>query len=259
MATGQVSRSPNLAEVIRQAIEYRLADVHTSIPGRVEKIDTETQTVDVKPLIKRQYANPDGSEVIESLPVIPRIPLSFPRAGKYYITWPIKKGDLVELVFTESSRDNYKAGSGKEIEPDDFRRFDLSDAYAIPGAYPESKAIRNFDAENLSLGVDGGATIVIKEDGNISVIPSGSGVANIGADSGSQFIARLNDLVAADVTMQAFLLQLIGLVNYLGPLLNAGPGIPLVSGGTGTVPGVLPAVVSDFGKISTAASKAKAT
>jgi len=189
MATGQVSRSPNLAEVIRQAIEYRLADLHTSLPGRVEKIDTKTQTVDVKPLIKRQYANPDGSEVIESLPVVPRVPLSFPRAGKFYVTWPIKKGDLVELVFSEASRDSYKAGSGKEIEPDDFRRFDLSDAYAVPGAYPESKAIRNFDADNLSLGVDGGATIVIKEDGNVSVIPSGGGFAHVGADSGSEPIA----------------------------------------------------------------------
>jgi len=234
MGTGQASRSPDLAELIRNAIDYRLAEVHTSIPGRVEKINASNQTVDVKPLIKRQLAYPDGSEITESLPIIPRVPLQYPRAGRFFITWPIKAGDLVELVFTEASRDNFKAGSGNEVEPDDFRRFDLSDAYAMPGAYPESKAIRNFDADNLRLGVDGGATIVIKEDGNVSVIPSGAGFGHIGAENGAEPIAlgnktdtRFNALENAVINMASTINANVAVANSI-PLHAAYPQTPVV-------------------------------
>jgi hypothetical protein len=158
------SRSPNLAELLRVAMENRLLEVHTSLPGRVEKINASTQTVDVKPLIKRRYADPDGTEVDESLPVIPRVPLAFPRAGNFKITWPIRKGDLVDLVFTETSRDNFKAGDGGEVDPDDFRRFDLSDAVAYPGGHPESKALTDFSPDHIEIGTDGGVIVSIHSD-----------------------------------------------------------------------------------------------
>lgn len=156
----EISRSPDLAELLRAAIDYKLVDVHTSLPGRIEKFDKATQTADVQPLIKRRFANPDGTEVLETLPVIPRVPVAFPRAGKFFITWPLKAGDLVELVFSEASRDNFKGGDGSEADPDDFRRFDLSDAVAHPCGYPESKPINDFDAENIAIGFDGGKIVL---------------------------------------------------------------------------------------------------
>lgn len=164
------SRSPTLAELFRAAMACRELEIHTSLPCRVEKIDTATQTVDVKPLIKRRAINPDGTEIDESIPVIPRVPLAWPRAGKFFVTWPIKPGDLVEVVISESSRDNFQAGDGAEVDPDDFRRFDLSDAWAYPGAgYPESRAIENFDPDDLVIGVDGGVVAHFKESGEIAL------------------------------------------------------------------------------------------
>jgi len=190
----ETSRTPSMAELLRAAIEARLLDVHTSIPGRVEKVETATQTVDVKPLIKRLFANEDGSEVSESLPIIPRVPLAFPRAGKFFITWPIKKGDLVELVFTETSRDAFKAGDAEETDPDDFRRFDITDAVAYPSGYPESKALKDFDPDDLVVGIENGVQIHINESGEIHL---GSKTAADALALASKVEAGLQDIVDA--------------------------------------------------------------
>lgn len=164
------SRDPTLAEVIRSAMDCRDLEFHTSLPCRVEKFDPATQTADVKPLIRRRFQNPDGTEIDESIAVIPRVPIAWPRAGNFHITWPIKKGDLVEVIITEASRDNFQAGDGAEVDPDDFRRFDLSDAWAYPAAgYPDDEAIKNFDPDDLVIGLDGGVVIHVKESGEIAL------------------------------------------------------------------------------------------
>lgn len=164
----KASRDPSLAELLRATMDCHDLEVHTSLPCRVEKFDPATQTADLKPLIRRRAQNPDGTEINESIPVIPRVPVAWPRAGKFIITWPIKKGDLVEIVISESSRDTFQAGDGVEADPDDFRRFDLSDAWAYPAAgYPDNIAIENFDPDDLVIGVDGGVVIHVKESGEI--------------------------------------------------------------------------------------------
>ncbi len=174
----ETSRSPGYVETLRAAVDNRLLDVHTSMPGRVERFDPDTQTVDVQPLIQRLTALRDGSEAAEVITVIPRVPYQFPRAGKFRITWPVQKGDLVELIFTEVSRDNYQAGDGSIVSPDDFRRFNLSDAYAVPGAYPESKALNNFDTNDMVLGFEDGCEIHINPD-----------EINLGSKAAADFVA----------------------------------------------------------------------
>ena len=259
-------RAPTMAQVIRVALDSQLSDLHVSLPGRVEKFDAKTQTASIKPLIRRKIATPDGGEIDESITVLPRVPVAFPRAGKFYITWPLKKGDLVELVFTESSRDNYKAGDGGEVDPDDFRRFDLSDAYATPAAYPESRAISNFDADNLSLGVDGGATIAIKEDGNVSIIPSGGGVVNVGADSGADFAAMAAKVDARIAALESAVIAMTVVINANDLLdvaaVNAliGWGLTVTPPYPGSPPGLVNApVVPPTPGVSVAATKAKVT
>jgi hypothetical protein len=176
-------------------MECRELETHTSLPCRVDKFDPVTQTADCKPLIRRRFQNPDGTEIDESIAVIPRVPVAFPRAGRFMITWPLKPGDLVEVVFSEASRDAFQAGAGIEVDPDDFRRFDLSDAWAIPAAgYPDSKAIKTFDPVDLVIGVDGGVVIHIKESGEIHL---GAKIATDALALASLVKARLDTIQAA--------------------------------------------------------------
>ena len=224
------SRSPTLAEVIRAAMDNRGLEVHTSLPCRVEKIDKAGKSVDVKPLIRRRFLNPDGTEIDESLPVIPRVPIAWPRAGKFFITFPIKPGDLVEVVITEASRDAFQAGGGEETDPDDFRRFDLSDAWEYPGGgHPDSTALKNFDPDDLVIGVDGGVVAHFKASGQI----------HLGSKDAAEFIAQA---AKTDQRISDLETSVIGLVNGtinththlvvlpLIPAASAPSALPLPSG-----------------------------
>jgi len=154
MSDEEPTRSPEPEELLRHAITYFLSDVHTMLPAKVEEYFPEEQKVDVKPLIKRRVVGEDAEEILEELPIIPDVPVRFPRTANFFITFPLQPGDLVMLVFAERSLDNWLAGTGEDTDPDEFRMHDLSDAVAMPGLYPFSSAIQDIDTERLSLGHD---------------------------------------------------------------------------------------------------------
>jgi hypothetical protein len=182
------TRSPSLEEVLRMAVHQRMVDVHTAMPGRVERYDEKEQKADVKPLLKRTVINDDGTEISESLPVIPDVPVMFPRAGGFFITFPIKQGDNVLLVFCERSIDKYTAGAGTEVDPVDLRMHDLSDAVAFPAFRPFSKAIKGASADDMVLGQENeGAQVTIKDGGKLEVTYDGGSMLLIeGKDSSAK-------------------------------------------------------------------------
>lgn len=234
----QASRSPTLAELLRAVAACRELGIHTSLPCRVEKVYADTVAVDVKPLIRRRFQNPDGTEIDESIPVLPRVPLAFPRAGVFKITWPIKPGDLVEVQFSEASRDVFQASGGEEVDPDDFRRFDLSDAWAYPAAgYPDKIALVDWDQDDLVIGVDDdGVAIHVKDSGEIA----------LGSKTPTDNLA-LASLVKAEVgALRATVASHIAAYNAHLHLTTAtvsfGPPGTL---GTTTAPTIPPAAVGD--------------
>jgi hypothetical protein len=164
MTTEPLSRTPEPQEVLRVAIEYSLSDLHTALPGRIETYDPATQKANVKPLIKRLVATQSGEELIEELPIIPQVPVVFPRTTAFHITFPVEAGDHVLLVFNERSIDNFVAGDGEDTDPDEFRMHDLTDAVALLGFYPDSKAIAEPSADSLVLGHAEGVSIHLAAD-----------------------------------------------------------------------------------------------
>lgn len=165
MSDEAASRSPEPEELLRAAVSYFLRDVHTAMPARIEEYFPDEQKVDVKPLIQRRVVGEDGQEFLEELPIIPDVPVCFPRTANFFLTFPLVAGDLVLLVFAERSLDNWLAGTGEDTDPDEFRMHDLSDAVAMPGLYPFSQAIVGVDTERMSMGhKDGGMAVNIAQD-----------------------------------------------------------------------------------------------
>ena len=164
MTTAATSRSPEPQEVFRAALDYVLSDVHTALPGRIESYDPATQKANVKPLIKRLVATESGEELVEELPVIPQVPIVFPRTTAFHITFPVAAGDHVLLVFNERSIDNFLAGDGEDTDPDEFRMHDLTDAVAFVGFYPDSKAIAEPSADSLVMGHAEGVSVHVAAD-----------------------------------------------------------------------------------------------
>jgi hypothetical protein len=120
--------TPTLTETIRTLIDAQLVDLNSCMPGVVVAYNSATQTADIQPAIKREYW--DG--IIQDRPIIPGVPVAFPRGGTAHMHWPLQAGDSVILIFSQRSLDNWKTTGGK-VDPQDVRKFHLSDALAIPG------------------------------------------------------------------------------------------------------------------------------
>jgi len=127
-------QTPAIEEVLDEAIEARLESVQTAMPGRVVSFNGDNCTASVQPTIKQVHRREDGTEVASTLPVIPNVPVIFPGSGSgYAITFPIKKGDSVLLVFSSSNLDTWKFSGNKLIAPKNFKPHQLGNAIAIPG------------------------------------------------------------------------------------------------------------------------------
>lgn len=154
------------AELYRLILDSRLRDLHTSMPGRIEKYDASKQVADVKPQLKRSVPNGAGGYVAEDLPVLPNIPVGHPKGGGFFVSFPFQKGDYVWVMFAERSLDAWRR-TGEPTDPGDLRMHALVGAYCIPGCAPDSGALSDAHADNLVIGKDGGAQIHVKPNGDI--------------------------------------------------------------------------------------------
>jgi hypothetical protein len=168
---------PTLAELFRRALEAQRQDLHTAIPGKVVKVNTSggnITSVDAQPLIRGWYESEEGEQVMESMPVIPQVPVLFPGGGGYRVTVPIEAGDTVLLVFSEASIDRW-FHTGNESDPDVGRRHHLTDAVAIPGLRANPGRY-TAPADKMSIGPENGPAIEL--DGiTIALGSSGEAVA----------------------------------------------------------------------------------
>lgn len=169
-----MSRTPSMAEVLRDVIEHRLGGVHVCMPGQVVSYDPLTQTAEVQPTLRNVIETGDGTTEALAYPTISSVPVAHPRAGAWFVHMPLAAGDSVVLVFGERSLDEWRARGGVNVDPDDLRKHHLSDAIAIPGnLYPDSQALPALTAfgDGLSIGnaTIGKSTIHIKDSGEIDL------------------------------------------------------------------------------------------
>jgi hypothetical protein len=126
--------TPELEDVLQAFVDAGTGKMHTSIPGEVLSYDDSNQTATVQPVIRSRFEDPDTGENEYVLPPpISNVPVEFPGGGGVSFTWPLSKGDTVRLVFAERSIDEWKATGNNDNTAQDARRFDITDAVAVPG------------------------------------------------------------------------------------------------------------------------------
>lgn len=128
-----MSANPTDHEILLEAIRSQLARVNTSLPGVVVSYSEANQTATVRPSFRFAYRDAEGVLQRYDPPAIHNVPVAFPGGGSFSITWPLAEGDSVLLVFSSRSLDEWRTVAGAAHEPKDLRRFDLSDAVAVPG------------------------------------------------------------------------------------------------------------------------------
>jgi hypothetical protein len=112
------------------------------------------------------YTDEEGNEQFEALPVIPRVPVVFPGANGFRVTFPIVAGDTVLLVFADRSIDAW-LDRGVLVEPTDARSHDLADAIAIPGLRSFRTPLSSAPTDAMSLGSDTGDAVIEIDSGEI--------------------------------------------------------------------------------------------
>lgn len=201
---------PTLQELLSLAMENRLLEVHTSIPGIVVSYDPATQTADVQPAVQRADPTSDDDVRFTEPPIVPHVPVGLPCGGGFYVALPIKKGDSVWLVFSETATGPHRA-TGEVSVPGDLRRHSFASALAIP-CNPISK--RKFaDVGSSTEGV---------------VIVPGGGTFRISKAGGTA------DFVALAGKVDAELASMRATMNALITAYNAHVHVLALTAGTGT-------------------------
>jgi len=130
-----------LSEVLTDAINHSLGSVYTMLPGVVESYDYRLQKAVVRVSINKVIRK---GETI-SPPKIFEVPVVWPHTKNAIIHLPLASGDRVMVVFSCRSLELWLNSRRRQSDPGDFRKFDMSDAVAIPGLFPFSLAA---DVEN---------------------------------------------------------------------------------------------------------------
>ena len=191
----------------------------TALPGYVVPDDggspfnAAARTVRVQPTIQARVQRPDGSFEWMSLPILLDCPVVFPAGGGVTLTFPIRAGDEMLVVFASRCIDAWWQSGGIQVQPE-LRMHDMSDGFAIPmGGSSKPNVIPGISTQYAMWRNDVGTTRIELDPGGgfINIITPGSvnvqAEGNITASSNSSIVAEAADNISAsaggDATVSA--------------------------------------------------------
>jgi len=122
-----------LIDVMNDAIEFALSNLHTATIAKVTGV--QSKTISVQPVINRVY---QGRSI--ALTEFVEVPPVFMQGGGSHTAYPIAVGDYCLLILTERCFDRWYGGADFQ-SPAEFRMHDYSDGLAIVGVNPLASAI----------------------------------------------------------------------------------------------------------------------
>lgn len=201
---------PEWSEIIEQAIEDRLLDVHTCLPCIVETVNLSDRTVDVILGLKRPIENEDGILSLEDLPKLSNVPISIWQAGTKFISMPIAPGDGGRVQFSEADWGQWRE-LGVETSPCDVGRHTLSSGVFIPDVTTIAKRFTEAAgaqlANDIVVGAVGGVQARFKNT-TIQIVSGGATDAT--------------DFVAMAAKVEGFINDFLTMFNSWSPVAQDG-------------------------------------
>lgn len=156
-------------QAMRLVLDGRQSTMWTAMPCIVESVDLEAMTIKAQPSIQGIIEDESGKTQNVNLPLLADVPIVFPSAGGFIITFPIEAGDEVLVVFASRCIDSWwqSGGIGRPMEA---RMHDLSDGFAIPGPRSQPKVVENVSPTAVQIRNDAGTSYIeIEADGKIKM------------------------------------------------------------------------------------------
>lgn len=199
--------TPTMAKVISDAIDKKLWEIHTAMPGEIVSYDVTTGLAEVQPLLTRTVLE---TGAIEPYPILADVPVQFMGPINGWLHFPLNAHDPCLLLFSERSLENWFAQGGQQ-QVTSGRVMDLTDAICIPGLRSSQQAIElNGAASSLELAF-GDAWIEITNTGKFKVQNGSQSLKNILND--------INSMIANCTSSPTG-----------GPLIFTTPNPPQISG-----------------------------
>lgn len=150
--------TPEDAQVILEAIDSALIDVHTSLPAVVVKYNTTTKAVDLELQTKRVLETEDGDLKTEELPNLLNVPTVYNGSSQFVTAYALEEGDQGYVVFSETSLDQWRS-KANVTSPADVERHGLSGALFVPCPLTISKIITDALTTGAMFGKIGGVQL----------------------------------------------------------------------------------------------------
>ena len=178
-------------DVIDSHVERFRNNLKTQTVGKVTEINyvgDYIESVTVKPYVNTQYKDGLSMEKASCY----RVPLIYPSGNGGILSFPIKIGDPVFLMFCHEDIENYME-TGDKGNPNTLRRFTSNDVVAIPCLHPHSESLKpskdkfQIKYKEADITIDEEGTVFINTPSDV-VVESASNVSikatNVSIDSG---------------------------------------------------------------------------
>ena len=146
-------------ESLRLALENAQSRLWTAMPGLVVSVNLLAQTLSVQPAIQGTVTSADGESQSVNLPLLVDVPIVWPRAGGFALTFPVAINDEVLVVFASRCIDSWWQ-SGQIGAQAEVRMHDLSDGFAILAPTSQPRRLGNVSATNAQLRDSAGTTFL---------------------------------------------------------------------------------------------------
>lgn len=190
------THEPDLGESLDALMRGYLAELHTALPGVVQKY--ADGMADVLPAFLRIYRGEDGEEVSLPYPVVTNVPVASPRGGGTYVSMPLKRGDPVWLLCTQRALDRYLETDGRSpVDPADSRMHHITDAVCLPAGGTRRNAAPAH-AEDLVLGLENGTCeIHVAPNGEVRIKAAAVRLGDMAASEALALAAKVDARLGA--------------------------------------------------------------
>jgi len=154
-----------LGDVILSYIKQEKKELYTTLPATIQDVSNlqSQNAVSVLPAVNKIDSLRDYE-----FPILQDVPVQWPAGGGSVITFPLKEGDDVIVVFSMLPTAEFQSSEEGTVVPFDSRTHNLADCYVIPSIFR--------DANNPEPNPDdfeikyNNSKVIIQEDGTIEIV-----------------------------------------------------------------------------------------